>query len=116
MMANKNQILGGVISFLDNEMIPAAQGNHKIVLRGAKALVAMRFDNIFKKLKESSIVSMAGLVDEADNVDLDCAARVLQEALGADEFKFSFSLFGQTYEHYFTAEDIGKIKQHIERS
>ena len=36
-MANKNQVINGVMTFMENHMIPKAEGNYKIILRTAKA-------------------------------------------------------------------------------
>lgn len=115
-MATKHQVLNGIILFMDNNMIPAAEGNYKIILRGAKALMAIKFDSIFENLKKNALVSMAGLIDEKDNVDIASAARILHEAFGADEFSYTFNLLGEKYSLHLSADDIGTIKNYIERS
>jgi hypothetical protein len=115
-MATKHQVLNGIILFMDNHMIPEAKGNYKIILRGAKALMAVKFDNIFESLKNNALVSMAGLIDEDDNVDITSAARILHDAFGNDEFSYTFNLLGEKYSLHLSADDIGTIKNYIERS
>lgn len=115
-MATKQQVLNGIILFMDNNMIPEAKGNYKIILRGAKALLAVKFDNIFESLKKNSLISMAGLIDEDDNVDIASAARILHDAFGTDEFSYTFNLLGEKYSLHLSADDIGILKSYIERA
>lgn len=115
-MATKHQVQNGIILFMDNHMIPEAKGNYKIILRGAKAVMAIKFDSIFEALKNNTLISMAGIIDDADNVDITAAARILHDAFGSDEFSYSFSFLGETYSIHLSADDIGTIKNYIERS
>lgn len=115
-MATKHQVQNGIILFMDNHMIPEAKGNYKIILRGAKAVMAIKFDSIFETLKNNTLISMAGIIDDDDNVDITAAARILHDAFGTDEFSYSFNLLGETYSIHLSADDIGTIKNYIERS
>lgn len=114
-MASKNQVLNGLLKFIDSNMIPQAEGNYKIILRGAKAAIAIKFEDIYNNLKNNSLVAMTGVID-GDAVDLDTAARILQEALGTEEFHYTFSFLGKEYTFHVSADDIGILKSYIERA
>lgn len=114
-IASKHQVLDGLQRFIENEMIPHADGNYRIILRGAKAAIALKFDRIFNSLKENSLIAMTGVIDD-DSIDLDEAEHILKEAFGADEFCYSFKLLGEDYAFHISAKDIGTLKSYIERA
>lgn len=114
-IANKTKVLEGLQRFIENEMIPHADGNYRIILRGAKAAIALKFDRIYESLKSNPLVAMTGVID-GDSIDLDEAAQILNEAFGADEFCYSFKLLGEEYAFHISAKDIGNLKSYIERA
>lgn len=115
-MANKHQVINGVILFMDNHMIPKAEGNYKIILRAAKAGMQIAPDKIWNAIKSNSLIEMLGVVSADDQVDLNNLARILSEAIGTDEFCLGFDVLGQDFKIYITGEDVHTLKNYIERS
>lgn len=114
-MVHKNQVVNGVIMFMDNHMIPKAEGNYKIILRVARAGMQVAPEKIWDAVKSNSLVEMLGVI-HGDEADLDLIGRILNEGMGADEFSFSFKVLGEEYKIFLSAEDIRTVKSYIERA
>jgi hypothetical protein len=114
-MANKHQAINGIIAFMDNHMIPKAEGNYKIILRIARSGMAIAPDKIWDAVKKNTLVEMLGVI-RGDEVDIDSLARILTDGMGSDEFNLAFKLLGEEYKIYLSGEDIKAVKSYIERS
>ena len=116
MMVNKEQLMRGILAFIDNDMIPAAEGNYKIILRMAKAAIMLKPDSVFDLIKNNTFVSMLGVINERNCIDIDTFARMLSEGIGNDEFSMRFKLLGSDYVFAFSASDVMSVKRYIEQS
>ena len=114
-MVHKNQVINGVIAFMDNNMIPSAKDNYKIILRTARAGIAIAPEKIWDYIKDNAIISMTGAIQE-DQVDIDLLAKILTEGFGADEFHMGFKLLGGEYKIFLSGDDIRALKSYIERA
>lgn len=114
-MVNKYQVINGVIQFMDNHMIPKAEGNYKIILRIAKSGMQIAPDKIWEAVAGNSLVEMLGVI-HGDEVDIDSLARILTDGMGVDEFNLGFKLLGDDYKIYLSADDIRTVKSYIERA
>lgn len=114
-MVNKHQVINGVMAFMDNNMIPSASGNYKIILRTARAGMAIAPDKFWGIIKDNAIVAMTGAVN-GDHVDIDLLARILTEGFGSEEFNLIFKLLGEEYKMFLSGEDIRTLKNYIERA
>lgn len=112
-MANKNQVLSGLKTFIDTYMIPQAEGNYKIILRTAKAALNLNPDKIWNALQSNEMIKMLGVMtDEA--LDIGTLQTILSEGIGENEFELKFKLFGPDYKIYISSDDIRKLKTCIE--
>lgn len=114
-MVHKNQVINGVMSFMDNNMIPNAKDNYKIILRTVRAGMTIAPDKIWDLIKDNAIISMTGAVQD-DQIDIDLLARILTEGFGADEFNMGFKLLGGEYKIFLSGDDIRALKGYIERA
>lgn len=114
-MVTKHQVINGIMSFMDNNMIPSAEGNYKIILRTARAGMAIAPEKFWDIIKDNAIVAMTGAVT-GDHVDIDLLARILAEGFGNEEFNLTFKLLGGEYKMYLSGEDIRSLKSYIERA
>ena len=114
-MVNKHQVINGVMSFMDNNMIPSAEGNYKIILRTARAGMAIAPEKFWELIKDNAIVAMTGAVN-GDHVDIDLLARILTDGFGSEEFNLTFKLLGEEYKMFLSSEDIRTLKSYIERA
>lgn len=112
-MASKEQIIKALRMFIDNDMLPKAEGNYKIILNLAKAALSYRADAVFDAIKHNSLVSMLGVIDEQDNVDVDTLSHILMEGLSSNEYTLKFKLLSSEYVMHISAADIQTIKRYI---
>jgi hypothetical protein len=114
-MVHKDQVISGVMMFMDNNMIPNAKDNYKIILRTVRAGLAIAPEKIWDIIKDNAIISMTGAVQN-DHIDIDLLARILTEGFGADEFNMGFKLLGGEYKIFLSGDDIRALKGYIERA
>jgi hypothetical protein len=111
-IVTKEQFINAVNMFIENDMLPNAKGNYKIVLGTAKSALRHKPDLLFEYLKKNSFVSMLNVIED-DKIDVDLLATILTEGLGADEFALEFRLFNKEYAMHFSATDIQTIKRYL---
>lgn len=114
-MVRSKQVIDGIILFMDNHMIPKAEGNYKVILRTAKAGMMIAPEKIWEVIKNNTLVSMLGVVKD-DEVDINLLADVLHEGIGSEGFTFEFSLLGSTYKIHLEKDDITTLKNYIVRA
>lgn len=112
-MATKEQFMNAISSYIEHDMLPNASGNYKIILNIAKAAMQHAPDAVFDRIKNNSLISMLGVIDEQNNVNTDLLATVLASGFGRDEFAFSFAAFGKEYTLHFSADDVQTIKRYM---
>lgn len=115
-MANKHQVINGLILFMDNHMIPKAEGNYRVILRTARAGMQIAPDKIWDTIKTNTLVQMLGVIHDDDTVDINSLARILSEGFDKDEFCIAFDVLNKEYKIFLTAEDVTTLKSYIERS
>lgn len=112
-MVNKERFLHAVSTFIENDMVRDAKGNHKIILGIAKAAIRRNPDGVFNALKDNGFVSLLGVIDDHDNVDVDMLVDILSEGFGSDEFSIKFHLLGTEYNIHLSASDMQTIKRYM---
>lgn len=115
-MVNKHQVINGIIAYMDNHMIPSAEGNYKIILRTAKAGMVVVPDKFWDLIKNNTLVEMTGAIIDDEHINIDLFARIISEGFGNDEFNFVLDVLGHEYRIYLKAEDIHALKNYIERA
>lgn len=114
-MVHKNQVINGVMAFMENQMIPHAEGNYKIILRTAKAGMMLAPEKVWELIKGNTLIDMIGVVD-GDTIDIRLLADILSEGFSGDEFTLAFDLLGSSYKIHLSKDDIHSLKNYIERS
>lgn len=112
-MATKEQLIKAIHTFIENDMLPKASGNYKIILNTAKVAMQRKPDAVFDLIKKNSLISMLDVIDDKNNVDVDTLATILSEGFGSEEFGFDFRFFGREYTMHFSAADIQTIKRYL---
>lgn len=112
-MVTKEQFMRAIHTFISNDMLSKAEGNHRIILNTAKVAIQYRPDAVFDLIKKNTLVTMLGVIDENDNVDMETLVKILTEGFGSDEFCFAFQLFGKEYAMHFSAADIQTVKRYV---
>ena len=114
-MANKKQVIDGIMLFMDNNMIPKAEGNYKVILRIAKAGMAIAPEKFWEIIKTNPLINMVGAID-GDALEINLLAEVLREGVGSEGFTFCFNFLGGMYKIHFEEPDIHALKNYIVRS
>lgn len=112
-MINKEQFIRAIKAFIENDMLPKAEGNYKIILNTARVAIHYKPDTVFDLIKKNSLISMFDVIDEHDNIDVEMLAKILSEGFGSEEFSFTFNIFGREYKMHFSAADIQTIKRYM---
>lgn len=112
-MVNKEQFMNAIHTFIENDMLPKASGNYKIILNTAKAAIRHNPDGVFNLIKNNQLVSMLNVIDSNNMVDVGTMGKILSEGFGSDEFEFSFNIFGKEYTMHFSAGDIQTIERYM---
>lgn len=110
-MTHYSSVMSAIKTFIDKDMIPAATGNQRIILRMASAAVAASPEAMFNKAANSQMVQAFGVVD-GEMVNIDALAELLTAGLADGEFEFGFRLLGTDYKFFVNANDIRKIKMY----
>ena len=115
-MVNKRQVINGIVAYMDNHMIPHAEGNLKIILRIAKVGMVVTPDKLWDLIKNNTLVTMTGAIVDDEHIDIDSLARIVSEGFGNDEFDFVLDVFGKEGHIFLKAEDVHALKNYIERA
>lgn len=114
-MVHRDKVISGVMAFMDNNMIPNAKDNYKIILRTVRAGMAIAPEKVWDLIKDNEILAMTGAINE-NYVDVDLLSRILMEGFGNDEFNMVFKVLGGEYKIFLSGEDIRALKGYIERA
>lgn len=112
-MTSKEQFIKAIHTFIENDMLPKATGNYKIILNIVKVAMQYKAAAIFDAVKKNSFISMLNIIDDHDNVDIEMLTQILSEGFGSEEFCFTFDFFGKEYAMHFSAADIQTIKRYM---
>lgn len=112
-MVSKEQVIRALRTYIDNDVLPHAEGNYKIIMNLVKVALTHRADSIFEALKKNSFISMLGVIDEQDCVDMETLVQMLTEGLGTNEFTFKFKVLSSEYVMHISVADIQAIKRYV---
>lgn len=66
-----SQVQTGLTKYLDSEFVQKLGGVQKWIFGAAAAMLLANFGAVFAKLKANPLVSMLGVIDEQDHIDID---------------------------------------------
>lgn len=105
------QIMQGLMSYADNEVIPKLPTSSKWIMGTAIALGQNKVHDIMSALMENSIVKMLGIVDNDGMIDADALISAMQQA--SDKYgsvTMDIPLVGKLT---FSSGDVKNIKKYI---
>ena len=112
-MVTKEQFMKGLYDFIERDMVPKSSGNYKIILNVAKAAIKHNPDAVFNTIKANGFISMLGVFDENDHIDVESLSHILSEGFGSDEFEFGFKFLGKEYCLHLSGTDIQTLKRYM---
>lgn len=79
-MANKDEVVNGILKYIDDEVIPVLPTSGKWGLGTMVLLASEKSDEIFKTLTDNSIVKSLGVIDSQGDIDIDRLSIALKKS------------------------------------
>lgn len=106
-----NQIVNGLVSYADHEIIDKLPTTGKWVVGTAIGLMSERADAVINNLKDNTIVQMLGIVDEDGMIDADTLVNHMKSS--ADKYGKIYvdvPLIGRLS---FSSSDVDSLRNYI---
>lgn len=110
-MVNKEQILNGILSYIDSEIMPSLPTAGKWEMGTLILLGSAKYDDIFKQVVSNPFLQSLDIVSSDGRIDIETLAYALKKS--AEKYgglEISMPLIGTMR---FSADDVEKIKRHI---
>lgn len=111
-MITKQQLMGGIADYIDDEIIPNLPTNGKWAMSVLSIIAMKRSESIVDELIKSSILQTIGVVSD-EKIDSELVLIAMKET--ADKYGkmiISVPMVGQLS---FDGEDIDKLQQYLNR-
>ena len=108
-MTDVNQVMTGISKFVDADIIPKLQSNQKILAGVMVGLALRKTNEIIDTLKDNSIISMLGLIEE-NKVDVDSLYQEIKKQVQKQSIVLSVPMIGNIT---LNESDIDKIYNYI---
>lgn len=107
-MVPMSKIQKGVAAYLDAELMPKLDrsGWEKVLIGTAASLAISRAGAIAEGYKNSKVVKMLGIVDDAGNVDVHAIAEEMKKNIGKEGFTVEVPILGALTFH---KDDVDKL-------
>lgn len=106
------QVVRGLISYADNEVMAKLPVSGKWIMGTAVGLAANKTSNIIDTLKNNTVVNMLGIMDENGNMDVDALINAMREA--ADKYGKLTVQVPMIGSLTFSSADIDKLRSYIQ--
>lgn len=110
-MISREQLLNGIISYIDNEIIPQLPTIGKWGIGTLVTLSATRYNEIYNALIVNPLIKSLGIVDDNGSVDFDNVATALKKS--ADKYGKLIIELPVIGTLAFTADDIDKLSIYV---
>ena len=105
-----SQVANGATKYIDSEIVPKVNGLSKIAVGVMLAEAVKRGDHIVERMKAMPLVTMLGIVDEEDRIDVETIYEELKKHLSREPLRVELPMVGVlTFSH----EDVEKLYAHI---
>lgn len=112
-MVSVSQIQKGFVFFVDNEVAVAFEGWQKAVVAGAAGLLALNIPNIIKEYSSHPFVTILGVIDSNNTVDVDAIYNAFVPKLGAEKIPLTIPKIGTIK---FGREEIDSLMRYIKEA
>lgn len=93
-MYNYNQVMNGVIKYVDNEILDKIQGWQKWVVGAGIGVALNKTSEIFNELKKNVMIKTLGIIDDNDMIDIDTLYREIKKQARKSAVSFSVPMLG----------------------
>ena len=110
-MVAKEQILNGLITYLDTYVMPELPTSGKWALGAGVVILSGNYKTVFKNISSEPMIKALNVIDSKDNVDIDTLASALkQSAEKYGKMSVSIPIVGILT---FSSDDITKLYECI---
>lgn len=105
------QVINGLISYADNEVMSKLPTSGKWVMGTAIGLATTKANNLVETLKTNTIVQMLGIVDEKGMIDVESLINAMKQS--ADKYgniSVDVPMIGKLT---FTSSDVDRLRTYI---
>lgn len=104
------QLINGLSRYIDNEIINKLTGNSKILLGIGSGIILKKGENIYKSLRENSVVKMLELIDKDGNIDIETIFEELRKQARKQSIEIDIPIIGILK---LNEEDITKLQTFV---
>lgn len=104
------QLINGLSRYIDNEIINKLTGNSKILLGIGSGIILKKGENIYKSLRENSVVKMLELIDKDGNIDIETIFEELRKQARKQPIEIDIPIIGILK---LNEEDIAKLQTFV---
>lgn len=110
-MVTKEQLLNGILSYIENDIIPSLPTAGKWGLGTISVLVASRYNDIFAELIKNPVIKAMNVVDDNGMIHIDTLGNAIkQSAEKYGQLVVAIPLLGTMS---FSAKDIDRLRERI---
>ena len=109
-MVNKNQLINGVVKYMDAELLPKTQGAKFWAMTALGTLASKQAAQMLDKLAEVPALKTLALVDNSGNIDIDSLYNAVRPAAEKQPASVDIPLIGR---FTFGADDVDKLYNYI---
>jgi hypothetical protein len=111
-MYHLNQVVSGIQSYVDSEIIQKINGWQRWIIATGISLMLEKSSNIFNSLKSNELVKMLELIDDDDRIDVDTIYRELKKQAERGAITLDLPMLGAVT---FTSTDVDRLYSLIQR-
>lgn len=93
-MYNYNQVMNGVIKYVDSEILDKIQGWQKWVVGAGIGVALNKTSEIFNELKKNTLIKTLSIIDDNDMIDIDTLYKEIKKQARKSSVSFSVPMLG----------------------
>ena len=93
-MITYSQFVDGLAKFIDSEIIPKMTGFKKLAFGVGSGIAIKRSEEMFTLIKDNKLIHTLGIIDEANNINIDLLVDEIKERMGNEIYKIDIPMIG----------------------
>lgn len=93
-MYEYNQVINGIVNYIDSEIISKITGWQKWVIGSGTGIALSKGVDVFNQLKKEKIIKTLGIIDKDDKIDVDLIYKEMKKQAQKSSITFNVPLVG----------------------